>query len=202
MTRRIFSTRYPIILASSSPRRQEFLNNLGINYTVITTSIDETPQSNESPEAFARRMARAKAIAVAERNKTSWVIGADTVVALNDGTILGKPENQEDAFTMLTVLNNASHQVMTAVCLCCREKQVEIIEMETTRVTFMDNPPSLLRAYVKTGEPLDKAGSYGIQGLGSFLIESINGSCSNVIGLPINRLISLLLRNKVITIGP
>jgi septum formation protein len=99
---------------------------------------------------------------------------------------------------MLRRLNNATHLVMTGVCLCCLDKEFETTLVETTEVTFIDIPEDALRAYVQTGEPLDKAGAYGIQGLGSFLVKSINGSCTNVIGLPVNRLVSILLTNKII----
>ena len=200
MDLQIFSTVQPLILASASPRRQDFLTNLGIEFKVITADIDETPSPGEKPESFAVRMAKDKARKVASKNQTSWIIGADTVVALLDDTILGKPENQNEAIQMLSQLNNATHMVVTGMCLCCREKQVEISEVVTTEVTFSNSPESLLKAYVRSGEPLDKAGSYGIQGLGSFLVESIHGSCANVIGLPVNRLVSILLTNNIISI--
>jgi septum formation protein len=198
MTHRMFSTCQPLILASSSPRRQHFLRNLGLEFTVITADIDETPLPGEPPGTFARRMARAKAQAVAGTNPDSWVIGADTVVTLRDGTILGKPGHEKDAMAMLTLLNNATHRVMTGMCLCCIEQAVETTLVETTEVTFTNVPEKVLRAYIHTGEPMDKAGAYGIQGLGSFLVQSINGSCTNVIGLPVSRLITLLLAHKII----
>lgn len=198
----MFSTLENLILASSSPRRQQFLNNLGIEFTVITADVDETPAHGESPETFAIRMARDKAIAVASANQDSWVIGADTVVNLQDGLILGKPSDKDEAIKMLKLLNNNTHQVMTGMCLCCLSKDIEITLVEKTDVTFANVSNEALRAYVQTGEPLDKAGSYGIQGLGSFLVSSIKGSCTNVIGLPVNRLIALLLQHKIITAMP
>jgi len=198
VNRSIFRTRQQLILASSSPRRQRFLRNLGIEYTVITADIDETPLSDEPPHNFALRMALAKTGEVAMANPECWVVGADTVVTLQDGTILGKPADENEAMIMLTRLNNTTHRVMTAMCLCCRDRSIEATLIETTEVTFMDVPENALKAYVRSGEPLDKAGAYGIQGLGSFLVRSINGSCTNVIGLPVNRLIHLLLTHKVI----
>ena len=198
MNRQMFSTCQQLILASSSPRRQQFLRDLGITFTVITTDVDETPMHNEQPAAFALRIARTKAMPVATVNSGGWVIGADTVVTLPDGTILGKPDSKKQALDMLSRLNNATHLVMTGACLCCLDKEFETTLVETTEVTFMDIPEEVLWAYVQTGEPLDKAGAYGIQGLGSFLVKSINGSCTNVIGLPVNRLVSLLLTNKII----
>ncbi len=197
----MFSTLQNLILASASPRRRQFLNNLGITFTAITADIDETPIPDEQPDTFATRMAKDKAAAVAAMNPQSWVIGADTVVTLEDGTILGKPSNEAEAIAILNKLNNATHQVMTGMCLCCIAKHVETTLIETTDVTFMDIPEKVLTAYVATGEPLDKAGAYGIQGLGSFLIRSINGSCTNVIGLPVNRMISLLLQHQIIGIN-
>jgi septum formation protein len=202
MNRPMFSTCLPLILASSSPRRQQFLRNLGIEFTVITADIEEIPNHGEPSETFAKRMARAKTMAVARANPDCWVIGADTVVTLQDGTILGKPGNEDEAMIMLNLLNNATHRVMTGMCLCCQDLAIETTLIETTKVTLMDVPEEALRAYVQTGEPLDKAGAYGIQGLGSFLVRSINGSCTNVIGLPIDRLIALLLTHQIIKSHP
>lgn len=198
MNRQMFSTIHKLILASSSPRRQQFLLDLGLEFTVITADIDETPLHGESPNVFALRMAKAKANSAATTNPTSWVIGADTVVTLQDDTILGKPANETEALNMLQQLNNTTHRVMTGLCLCCLDMGIEKSLVAKTDVTFMDVPEKALKAYVQTGEPLDKAGAYGIQGLGSFLVKSINGSCTNVIGLPVSRLISMLLANNVI----
>lgn len=196
----MFSTLEKLILASSSPRRQKFLNNLGIDYTVVIADLDEIPIHDEQPGTFAKRMAADKAGAVASANPDSWVIGADTVVTLQNGTILGKPADQDEAIDMLRQLSNTTHQVMTGMCLCCLDRNVKTTIIESTDVTFMDIPPEVLRSYVRTGEPLDKAGAYGIQGLGSFLVESINGSCTNVIGLPVNRMLALLLQYNIIGI--
>ena len=198
MNKHIFLTLQPLILASASPRRQQFLHNLGIEFSVVTSDIDETPIPGEPPDVFAQRMAKDKANKVASSNPESWIIGADTVVTPQDGTILGKPGNPKEALSMLNQLNNTTHRVMTGICLFHQNKGIETVIVETTEVTFMNNTDALLKAYVRTGEPLDKAGSYGIQGLGSFLVESINGSCTNVIGLPVNRLISLLITNDII----
>ncbi len=198
MPRPMFSTLQPLILASSSPRRQQFLHNLGISFSVITADIDETPIPGEEPDRFALRMAGEKAHAVALSNPESWIIGADTVVTLRDGTILGKPTDENEALAMLKLLNNATHRVMTGMYICCLNRNAEHSLVETTEVTFTHNPEESLRAYVQTGEPMDKAGGYGIQGLGSFLVESINGSCTNVIGLPVSRMISVLLKLRII----
>ena len=194
----MFKTLQQLILASSSPRRQEFLHNLGIEFSIITSDIDETPIHGEQPDKFARRMAKAKAMHISLANPSCWVIGADTVVTLQNGAILGKPANETEAISMLKQLNDTTHRVITGIHLCCLNVSVETTLIETTEVQFMDNHEKALRAYVQTQEPMDKAGAYGIQGRGSFLVKSIDGSCSNVIGLPVNRLISLLLVHKII----
>lgn len=156
----------------------------------------------EQPDAFAMRMAETKAGAVSRTHSASWVIGADTVIALEDGTILGKPADEAEAMAILGRLNNATHRVMTGMHLCCRDRSVAVTLVETTEVTFMDNAPETLKAYIRTGEPMDKAGAYGIQGMGGMLVESISGSCTNVIGLPLSRLIRLLMEHQVISPAP
>lgn len=194
----MFLTHQQLILASSSPRRQEFLRALGIEFSIITADIDEIPMPQEQPDSFAQRLARAKAMLIALNNPSSWIIGADTVVTLQNGTILGKPADKAEALFMLKQLNNTTHRVMTGMHLCRLDLEIETTLVETTEVSFMDNEEEALKAYILTEEPLDKAGAYGIQGMGSFLVKSINGSCTNVIGLPINQLISLLLKHKII----
>ena len=197
----MFSTFQKLILASSSPRRHQFLHNLGIEFTVVTAELDETPVPGEPPDTFAKRMAREKAFVVGSAHPDSWVIGADTVVTLEDGTILGKPANEEDAINMLRKLNNTSHRVFTGLCLCCESEKIKTTIIDSTDVAFMDTPLQILERYVRTGEPLDKAGAYGIQGIGSFLVKSINGSCTNVIGLPVSKLIAMLLHNRIIGVA-
>jgi septum formation protein len=194
----LFTTLSPLILASSSPRRQQMLRTMGLDFTVNPAAVDETPLPGESPRAFASRMAEAKARAVANSHPESWVLGADTVVT-RDGVILGKPRDQADALAILHHLVGRTHQVLSAICLCSQAQGIEQTEVDTTGVTFIAAPDQLLTAYIATGEPLDKAGAYGIQGAGAFLVRGIEGSCANVIGLPIDRVISLLLRYRVIT---
>lgn len=189
----------PVILASGSPRRRELLAGLGLTFKVMPAAVNETPGNREQPEDFARRMAVAKAIAVAGTRPSSWVVGADTIVVMPGKTILGKPRNREHALMMLRQLRGNTHQVMTGLCLCCVNKGVRASLVETTEVTFTEEVgDEILQAYIRTGEPLDKAGAYGIQGTGSFLVREINGSCSNVIGLPLHRLLSLLIENRVV----
>ncbi len=193
----LLHTLEPVILASESPRRRELLAGLGLTFQIIPAAVNETPGNRERPEDFARRMAVAKVAAVAGANPSSWVIGADTIVALPGKTILGKPMNQEHALMMLRQLRGNTHQVMTGLCLCCRNKGIKASLVETTAVTFTEAGDEILQAYIRTGEPLDKAGAYGIQGIGSFLVQKIHGSCSNVVGLPLHRLLSLLIENRV-----
>lgn len=194
----LFTTLSPLILASSSPRRQQMLRTMGLDFTVTPAAIDETPLPEESPRAFAGRMAEAKARLVAGSHPGAWVLGADTVVTRDD-VILGKPRDRADALAILQHLVGRTHQVLSAICLCSLAEGIEQTEVDTTGVTFIAAPDQLLTAYIATGEPLDKAGAYGIQGAGAFLVRRIEGSCANVVGLPIDRVISLLLRYRVIT---
>lgn len=197
----LFHTCQPLILASGSPRRNEFLSGLGLDFDIITNSVDETPVPGELPEKFALRMAQNKALPVSRNNPHSWIIGADTIVTLDGLTIIGKPIDQENGLAILSQLSGNTHQVMTGLCLCCLDGEVNVTVVEKTEVTFANLSDDILRAYIATGEPMDKAGAYGIQGIGSFLVEKINGSASNVIGLPINRLVSLLIQHHIILPG-
>jgi len=170
---------------------------MGLDFTVTPAEVDETPLPGESPGEFAIRMAGSKARDVAGSHPGAWVLGADTVVTL-DGMILGKPKDRADALAILHQLAGRTHQVMTAICLCSPAQGIEQTEVDTTGVTFIPAPDQLLKAYIATGDPLDKAGAYGIQGPGAFLVRRIEGSCANVVGLPIDRVISLLLQYRVI----
>ncbi len=194
----LLHTLEPVILASGSPRRRKLMAGLGLTFKVMPAVIDETPGNRERPEDFAGRMAVAKAAAVAGIQPSSWVVGADTIVVTPGGNILGKPRNREHALMMLRQLRGNTHQVMTGLCLCCVNKGIKARLVETTSVTFTEAGDEVLQAYIRTGEPLDKAGAYGIQGIGSFLVREIHGSCSNVIGLPLHRLLSLLIENRVV----
>lgn len=175
------------------------LQSLGLGFVTAPAEIDETPFPAELPADFARRMAFTKARTVAATHPDSWILGADTVVTLA-GKILGKPRDRSDALALLHQLSGQTHQVISGICLCAKNNKVEHTEADTTAVTFNAANHSLLEAYVATGEPMDKAGAYGIQGSGSVLVRRIDGSCANVIGLPIDRVIALLLHHGVI--GP
>lgn len=192
-----FVTLQPLILASGSPRRREMLRGLGLDVKVVPVQADETPLAGEDPGDFAKRMAQTKALAAAGQNPASWVIGADTVVTV-DGSILGKPKDAPDALVILEQLVNATHQVITGICCCRLDRQLRSVWAVTTRVAFIDADEDVLAAYIRTGEPLDKAGAYAIQGIGSFLVSRIEGSCTNVIGLPMDSLVLFLLKNGII----
>lgn len=180
-----------LILASASPRRQELLRNAGIPFTVRAANVPERHFSRETPEACVRRLAREKAQAVADQTASGEVIlGADTevVVDLTDGTPLGKPRDQEDAARMLRLLGGRSHFVVTGVCLMWNDasgRWQSRDAAETTTVQMRKISEDEIRDYVATGEPMDKAGAYAIQGIASRWIPRIDGCYFNVVGLPV-----------------
>jgi len=178
-----------IILASQSPRRTALLTMLGIVHTVDPADIDETPIAGEIPEGLAVRLARTKALDVAARHPGHLVVGADTVVVL-DGELLGKPESPAEAEAMLARLAGREHRVITAVAVARDDTAWD--RTDTTRVWFRPLDAATIRNYVATGEPLDKAGAYGLQGFGALLVERIDGDCFGVIGLPIRLVADLL----------
>lgn len=186
----------PIILASGSPRRRQFLEELGLAFELVRPQgIEPRPVAGEAPEKYARRAAAAKAHAVPRRPE-SLLLAADTIVAL-DGDILGKPRDTADALAMLRRLAGRAHTVTSAVC-CLLPDGEEVRFHDTTTVTFHPWPEEALAAYARTGEPLDKAGAYAIQGLGAFLTARIEGSWSTVVGLPVTPLAALLLERGII----
>lgn len=193
----MFTTCCPLILASASPRRREYLSRLGLRHQVIPAAIDETAEPGEPPQAFACRMAATKAAAVANDYPDACVLAADTVVAL-EGQLFGKPQNREDALAMLSTLQGRTHLVTTAYALVGRSRQIKTVDSVTTAVSFGTFSTATLLAYIETGEPMDKAGAYGIQGIGAFLVESITGSCSNVVGLPVHAVVRKLLELGVV----
>jgi septum formation protein len=182
-----------IILASQSPRRKELLERMGISgFRIYAPNIDEHAFDDLSPENLVRKLSAEKAAAVASHaGRSDLIIAADTVVAL-DGTVLGKPEDGLDAFRMLSTLSGMRHQVYTGVTVC-REGEC-ITEHEVTDVYFRELGDEELEQYIKTGEPMDKAGGYGIQGYGALLVERIVGDYYNVMGLPVCRLSQMLTR--------
>ncbi len=187
----------PIILASGSPRRKDYLEQMGLTFTVRTASVEEQPLNDEDPDDFVLRMARVKAAEVSRRFPDAWVIGGDTVVCLGR-RILGKPADRREAADLLLELSGREHSVKTGFCLVHGSRKVEVARCVTTRVRFARLSRSVVEAYVATGESLDKAGAYGIQGKGGCLVQSIEGSYSNVVGLPLSELLEVLQENGVV----
>jgi septum formation protein len=180
-----------LVLASSSPRRRELLALLGIPCRVIPSGLDERQLPDEGAAGFALRAARDKALAVAGSGTELPVLGSDTVVEV-DGMALGKPVDEHDAVAMLRRLAGRVHHVHTGVALATGERCESLVD--TAAVRFLPLDDALIRWYVATGEPMDKAGAYAVQGRGGLLIESIEGSPSTVIGLPVHRLPELFAR--------
>ncbi len=186
-----------IILASGSPRRRQYLVEMGIKFTVQTALVDEQPFDKENPESFVLRMALAKAAVVSAEFPDSWVISGDTVVCLDD-RILGKPVDEDDAVALLMALSGREHCVKTGFCVAHELRGVKTLQVVSTKVVFAGFSKEVARAYVAAGESLDKAGAYGIQGKGIFLVKAIEGSYSNVVGLPLHELLTVLQAHGVI----
>jgi septum formation protein len=180
-----------VILASQSPRRRELLALIGMPHVVRPADLDETMLPDESPTNYAERLARAKAMAVAAGNPEAVVIGADTIVVL-DGEVLGKPADVAEAVRTLRRLAGRTHTVHTAVAVA-RDGRVES-GIESVEVTFRPLTEEQIQAYVATGEPMDKAGAYGIQGFGAVIVERIHGDYFAVMGLALGRLVGLMQR--------
>ena len=177
------ATKYELVLGSRSPRRVRLLREIGIPFTQIIPDLEETREPGEEPYAFATRLAEDKAKLVGqETNSSQVVIGSDTIVLLGD-RLLGKPENADDAFEILWTLAGKKHVVCTALALYTRGK-VMASGYELTDVYFNEVKPEQVWEYIATGEPMDKAGAYGIQAEGAFLVDRISGNLDNVIGLP------------------
>jgi len=184
-----------IVLASASPRRKELLSNLNLDFEIMKSNIEEFVNDKDTPESVAMSLSFQKAIDIA--NKTSEnniVIGADTIVVL-DEKILGKPTNEQDAFNTLTQLSGKYHEVITGICVLRLSDNKKIVDYEVTKVKMREFSESEIKRYIKTTEPMDKAGSYGIQGYGSLLVEKINGDYFNVVGLPVSKLGQILYRH-------
>ncbi len=187
-----------LVLASASPRRQELLRNASIPFVAQATNIPEVPRPGEAPQAFAERMAREKALTVFRQRPDEFVLGADTIVVI-DGEILGKPRDAADAARMLRLLSGRKHQVTTGVCLVGRKRTenqqttFEDVRSETTIVSVDTLSDDDIESYISTGEPMDKAGAYAIQGRASRWIPHIEGDYFNVVGLPV-ALLSRMLR--------
>lgn len=178
-----------LILASASPRRAELLSQIGVNHRACPADIDETPLAGESPEHYVERLAREKALAVAAGHPDNLVLGSDTTVVLA-GEILAKPESDDHASSMLSRLSGQTHQVMTAVALARGSDCQSRVSISEVTFRTLDEPE--IRAYVASGEPMDKAGGYGIQGRGGIFVRELKGSYSAVVGLPLQETAELL----------
>ncbi|RBP93976.1 septum formation protein [Cytobacillus firmus] len=173
-----------LILASSSPRRKELLENLHLQFEVSSSDVDESFDPVLTPGEIVKELAHRKAKAVFNKHPDSYVIGSDTVV-VKDGNVLGKPGSSKEAFTMLKSLAGATHSVYTGVSIVTPENVNTFYEK--TDVVFWELTDEEINSYIGTGEPFDKAGAYGIQGMGSMLVKSINGDYFSVVGLPVSR---------------
>lgn len=191
-----------LILASQSPRRKMLLEQVGLQFTVYPSECDETIEGNVAPEKYVEILATRKAEHVARRigNKTcAVVLAADTIVVL-EGKILGKPKDRDEAYDMLSMLQDNWHQVMTGLTVIDIASGHILNHVEKTRVRIRPLTPDVIWNYINTGEPLDKAGAYGIQGLGALLVEKLEGCYFNVVGLPIYSTSVMLARMGIHTI--
>lgn len=192
--------KHPLVLASASPRRTRLLARMGIPHRVVVSWVDENGRV-ESPEAFCRNLARLKAKDVGSREDVSWILGADTIVVIGS-KVLGKPVNPEDAQRMLSLLSGNDHQVITGFCVLNPLGVIAHAESVTTTVRFKPLGEEEITGYIRTREPFGKAGAYAIQGVGAFMVKSISGSYTNVVGLPMCALIKALMRSGALQSFP
>ncbi len=188
-----------LILASRSPRRKYLLRKAGLSFSVIPSAVDESGIRADNPDELVRLLAEAKALEIAGKYPESWVIGADTVVVIGKN-ILGKPASEAQAAEMLRQLSGRTHRVLTGYAICCRARDRIHSETVSTDVLFKTLSEEEIQWYVDTREPFDKAGAYAIQGLGTFLVKSINGSYTNVVGLPVCEVVEFLIREKAVAL--
>lgn len=186
-----------LILASKSPRRNQLLEQAGLTFSVSPSEFDESTVALSNPDSYVIRLAESKALDISEKHPNDWVIGADTIVLI-DRKILGKPGCNQEAHDMLQRLSGKTHQVLTGYCFCCKKKNRFFSETVKTDVRFKKLNDAEIKWYIQTGEPFDKAGAYAIQGIGAFLVKSINGSYTNVVGLPVCEIIEFLTKEGVI----
>jgi septum formation protein len=186
-----------LILASKSPRRRYLLEQAGLEFSVIPSNLDENSIPLSSPESYVRNLAKAKAKDISRRYSDSWVIGADTIVFI-DNTMLGKPDSRPEARKMLRSLSGKTHQVLTGYCICCKATGRLFSETIKTDVCFKELTELQIEWYINCGEPFDKAGAYAIQGIGTFLVKRIDGSYTNVVGLPVCEVLEFLINEGVV----
>jgi septum formation protein len=186
-----------LILASKSPRRSQLLEQAGLTFSVIPSNFEESTVAMSDPNSYVTALAESKALDISQKHPASWVIGADTVVLI-DGIILGKPTSRGEARDMLQRLSGKTHQVVTGYCICCKKTSRFFSETVRTDVQFKKLSAAEIEWYIHTDEPFDKAGAYAIQGIGTFLVKSINGSYTNVVGLPVCEIIDFLIKENVL----
>jgi septum formation protein len=183
--------RTKLVLASSSPRREDILKQLKLKFTIVPGKIDESKYTETDPEKLVKKLALEKAKSVSDLVEDALIIAADTVVVY-ENEILGKPEDSEEAKEQLKLLSGKEHQVMTGIAVLSSETGELYVENNITIVKMLNISDETIDKYISTGEPLDKAGSYGIQGLGGLFVEGIKGSYYSVVGLPIHQLAEIL----------
>ena len=181
----------PLILASSSPRRRELLKQIGLRFEVIPSNVKEIKEDGEDPISHVLRLAEEKALDISQKVENSWIIGADTIVLVDD-EILGKPSEEQEAYQMLMKLSGREHKVITGFCIIDSETGESTKRHVETTVMIKKLTHEEITEYIKTREPFDKAGSYAIQGIGSFMVREIKGSYTNVVGLPVCELVEVL----------
>jgi septum formation protein len=196
----VISPKSPLFLASSSPRRKTLLRQIGLPFRSFPSAVEEN-LSEDDPGRNACALAEKKAIRVFDRSRGHWVLGADTMVVMGDD-VLGKPESREEACSMLLRLSGREHRVLTGFCLVDPSGQTAHSEAVVTRVKMKKLTEEEVRRYVASGEPYGKAGSYAIQGLGAFMVKSISGSYTNVVGLPVCALVKALLVTGALKVFP
>ena len=192
-----FKTSQSIILASASPRRKELLASANINFSVEIPRCDESVLQGEGPREMVLRLSMLKAQAVAQQHQESWVLAADTTVYINN-EILGKPADAQEAFEMLKKISGQKHEVWGGIALVSLDRKIAINEAHSTRVLMRELTDNEIKNFISTGEPMDKAGAYAIQGIGAGLVSEIEGSYTNVVGLNLSAVIELLKKNNVL----
>lgn len=186
-----------LILASASPRRQELLQSVGLNFKTIPPQVNENYLAGESPRQHVKRLSIDKASIIAKRYPESWIIGADTIVVI-DGLILGKPKNKKQAADMLRRLSGREHKVFTGFTIANAAAEIYQTRVIQSTVKFRKISPKEIKWYISCSEPYDKAGGYAVQGKGAYFIQSISGSYTNVIGLPLCEVMEVLIKFKAI----
>jgi septum formation protein len=185
-----------LILASKSPRRRYLLQQAGLEFSIVPSEFDESSVMLSSPASYVKCLAESKAQDISQKYPDSWIIGADTIVLI-DTTILGKPASDDEARVMLRSLSDRTHQVLTGYCICHKNNAYLFSETVTTDVHFKKLTHAEIDWYIKSGEPFDKAGAYAIQGVGSFIVKKINGSYTNVVGLPVCEVVEFLMEKGI-----